>query len=157
MAQCTGTRKDGEQCGAHALTGREQCAGHASLGIAADPHAYAAEGGRAKAAAARERAALRKETLLERMARMTEERASEIVGAYLAAGVDRGDWRALDALVTRVHGKPVERVQVEQETDPLGVASMSPEQRAGLLADVLAQHPHLASLVPKGGARLIPM
>jgi hypothetical protein len=31
-----------------------------------------------------------------------EARAEEIVDAYLTAGLDRGEWRALDALVDRV-------------------------------------------------------
>src|SRR5205823_959421 len=39
-------------------------------------------------------------------ARKLEDRAEEIVDAYLRAGVDQGDWRALDALVNRVYGKP---------------------------------------------------
>jgi hypothetical protein len=43
-----------------------------------------------------------------------EERAEEIVDAYLRAGVDQGDWRALDALVNRVYGKPKETIATEQ-------------------------------------------
>jgi hypothetical protein len=33
--------------------------------------------------------------------------------------VDQGDWRALDALVSRVYGKPKETVAVEREESPL--------------------------------------
>jgi hypothetical protein len=88
------------------------------------------------------------------MARATEEHAGEIVAAYLAAGVERGDWRALDALVTRVYGKPVERVETVQ-ADPLGIAAMSPDERAKLLQAALAQHPHLAALIPAHGAHLV--
>lgn len=149
MAQrCTETTNAGEPCKAWAVNGGTQCAGHAGLGIVADPHAYAADGARAKAANARDRAEKRKETLLDRIARQTEERAAEIVAAYFAAGA-RGDWRALEALVTRVHGKPIERVAVEAPADPLGVASMSAEERAVLLAQVLEQHPHLAALTAR--------
>jgi hypothetical protein len=45
-----------------------------------------------------------------------EERAEEIVESYLRAG-DQGDWRALDALVNRVSGKPKETV-VSEQGDP---------------------------------------
>jgi hypothetical protein len=48
-----------------------------------------------------------------------EERAEEIVDAYLRAGVEQGDWRALDALVNRVYGKPKETVAVEREESPV--------------------------------------
>src|SRR5437762_517080 len=43
----------------------------------------------------------------------SEDRAEEIVDAYLRAGVDQGDWRALDALVNRVYGKPKETIATE--------------------------------------------
>jgi hypothetical protein len=46
-------------------------------------------------------------------ARKLEERAEEIVDAYLRAG-EQGDWRALDALVNRVYEKPKEIVVSEQ-------------------------------------------
>lgn len=143
--RCSETKKSGEPCGAWAVNGGTLCAGHAGLGIAADPHAYASDGARAKAANARDRAALRKETLLERLARLLEEQAGEIVAEYRAAGKS-GDWRATEALITRVHGKPVERVQVEAPADPLGVASMTAAERASLMAEIVAQYPHLAAL-----------
>lgn len=47
-------------------------------------------------------------------AKKLEERAEEIVDAYLRAGVDQGDWRALDALVNRAYGKPKETIATEQ-------------------------------------------
>jgi hypothetical protein len=46
------------------------------------------------------------------------ERAEEIVDAYLRAGVEQGDWRALDALVNRVYGKPKETVVTEEAESP---------------------------------------
>lgn len=146
MAQCEGTSKrTGERCTRPTAKGGTLCAGHAGYGIAADPSAHASDGARAKAANARERAALRKETLLERISRQTEEKASEIVAAYFAAGA-KGDWRALEALVTRVHGKPVERVEVEAPVDPFGVADMTPAERAQLVASVLTRFPELEPL-----------
>ena len=41
--------------------------------------------------------------------------AERIVAAFLKAGLEQGDWRALEALVTRHLGKPQERVEVETE------------------------------------------
>jgi hypothetical protein len=145
--KCEGRRKDGEQCGAWALTGRKVCAGHAGMGAIADPVANGAIGRASRTANAHARKEERKLSLLDRIARQTEERAAEIVGAYLAAGLERGDWRALEALVTRVHGRPVERVEIEAPADPLGVASMSADERQALRARLLAEHPHLAAIV----------
>ena len=52
----------------------------------------------------------------------------EIVNAYLQGGVERGDWRALDALATRVLGKAKETVQVVD--DPLAFDMLSGQQLA---------------------------
>jgi hypothetical protein len=72
----------------------------------------------------------------------------EIVQAYLDAGLgDKGDWRALEALVTRVHGKPVERV--EDVSGGVDVRALTPEQRHALMARVLDDHPGSAALIPR--------
>jgi hypothetical protein len=60
---------------------------------------------------------------------------------------EKGDWRALEALITRVHGRPVERVQTRDGT--VNVRNMNPEQRQALMARVLEDHPGLAALVPR--------
>src|SRR3954463_2393647 len=109
---CEGIKADGERCRARAANGGKLCAGHAGLGIAADPAAYGRAAAKASAEVRAARATERRMSLLDRMAAEIEARSEEIVGRYIAAG-ERGDWRALEALVTRVHGKPVERVQVE--------------------------------------------
>jgi hypothetical protein len=59
-----------------------------------------------------------------------EARAEEIVDAYLKAGVDQGDWRALDALVNRVYGKPTEHIVSEPVETPVQryLRGMSTEQ-----------------------------
>lgn len=141
--KCSETRTDGEPCNAWA-TSTGKCAGHSGLGIGADP---AALGLRGHASRSRN-AAKRRESLLERISRLTEEKASQITDAYLQAGAG-GDWRALEALITRVHGKPVERVSVEAPTDPLGVQAMSSAERQALIAQVLEAHPHLAELTTR--------
>jgi hypothetical protein len=87
-------------------------------------------------------------SLLDRIAAATEARAGEIVSAYLEAGLgEKGDWRALEALVTRVHGKPVERV--EDVSGNVDVRQLTPEQRQALMARVLSDHPGLAALIPE--------
>jgi hypothetical protein len=66
----------------------------------------------------------------------------------LQAGLgEKGDCRAVEALVTRVHGKPVERV--EQITEGFDARSMTPEQRRAAIAEILEKHPGLAALIPR--------
>jgi hypothetical protein len=77
-----------------------------------------------------------------------EEHADEVVAAYLA-GIRSDDpnraYRAADAWISRVHGRPKETVEnVTARDDPLDIASMSREQRDALKRRLLAEHPHLA-------------
>ena len=55
---------------------------------------------------------------LDRCACALDEHAEEMVETYLEAG-RRGDWRALDALATRVLGRPTERVETTESTTEL--------------------------------------
>jgi hypothetical protein len=72
----------------------------------------------------------------------------EIVAAYMDAGLgEKGDWRALEALITRVHGRPAKRV--EQVDERIDVRALTPDQRQALMARVLEDHPGLAALVPR--------
>ena len=70
------------------------------------------------------------------------------MAAYLA-GIRSDDpnraYRAADAWISRVHGRPKETVEnVTAFDDPLDVASMSREQRDALKRQILRQHPELA-------------
>jgi hypothetical protein len=90
----------------------------------------------------------RRETLRDKLARKLEEHADEVVAAYLA-GIRSGDanraYRAADAWISRVHGRPKETLEnVTAADDPLNVASMSREQRDALKREILRQHPELA-------------
>lgn len=93
-------------------------------------------------------------TLLELIAKGLEERAADILAAYLHAGLDKGDWRALEALVTRVYGKPVERT--EDVTERHDIYAMSPRERDALRAKLIdsLRDPHvttpLALAAPQG-------
>ena len=76
-----------------------------------------------------------------------EEHADEVVAAYLS-GIRSDDpnraYRAADAWISRVHGRPKETVEtVTAPDDPLDIASMSREQRDALKREILRQHPEL--------------
>jgi hypothetical protein len=43
--------------------------------------------------------------------RIVEERAAEILGAYMKA-IAAGDWRASESLLTRVFGRPQEKLEL---------------------------------------------
>ena len=88
-----------------------------------------------------------KERIRDKLARELEEHADEVVAAYLA-GIRSDDpnraYRAADAWISRVHGRPKETVEnVSAWDDPLDVASMSREQRDALKREILRQHPEL--------------
>jgi len=87
------------------------------------------------------------ETLRDKLARKLEEHADEVVAAYLA-GIRSNDpnraYRAADAWISRVHGRPKETVEtVSRPDDSLDIASMTREQRDALKRELLRQHPEL--------------
>lgn len=128
--RCTETKTNGEPCTAFA-TRTGKCAGHSNLGISANPVANQAKSAEAR----REQAKQRKKTLLELLNDRLEAKAEAIAAAYDRA-VDNDDMRSIEAWITRVHGKPIERVQ---EIPGLDVLEMSPAERQKLAAQVLAQ------------------
>jgi hypothetical protein len=136
---CEGiSKKTGKRCTASPANGGKLCAGHAGLGVAAPTAQPLREQGLERSKqVVQARAEERKKTLIDRVAEGLEERAGEIVSAYLTAGLDKGDWRALEALVTRVYGKPVERV--EDVTERRSVEELSDTERAELRATALEQ------------------
>jgi homoserine kinase len=86
--------------------------------------------------------------LRDKLARELEEHADEVVAAYLA-GIRSDDpnraYRAADAWISRVHGRPKETVEnVAVPDDPLDIASMTREERDALKRELLRQHPELA-------------
>ena len=67
------------------------------------------------------------------MAVAVEEHGREIVEVYLQA-MRKGDWRAAEALMTRIYGKPEETVrQVEVNPATAVLKSMSLEEKLELL------------------------
>ena len=147
MPQCAGTTKKGERCRAHAVKAGDGtlCAGHAGLGFAGDPAAYARQGHALALAKRQEKARQRKMTVLDHLAAAVQRDALAIATELRDAGRS-GDWRATEALLTRVYGKPVERVEQIEHVD---VRQLTGEQRAAMMAKLLAENPGLAELVPR--------
>ncbi len=91
----------------------------------------------------------RRETLRDKLARKLEEHADEVVAAYLA-GIRSDDpnraYRAADAWISRVHGRPKETVEnVTVPDDPLDIAAMSREERDALKRRLIAENPEVAA------------
>lgn len=169
--QCEAVKRNGEQCGAHAVAEQTKCAGHLGLGAMKDPRRSGQVGAARTTEIRRAHAEERKRTLLDRLAVRLEAEAGHIERVFAQASranlpvttVTRKDGstleygggadhamrlRAAQAFIERVHGRPQERVNVSNEADPLDVQAMTPEQRAVLLARVLDDHPELAVLIP---------
>ena len=143
--QCAGTRKDGQPCTANAVKGGTLCPGHAGLGIAADPKRYSPAGAAASARSRQARAQQRTMSVLDHLAAAVQRDALAIATELRDAGRS-GDWRATEALLTRVYGKPVERVEQVESVD---VRQLTGEQRAAMMAKLIAENPGLAELVPR--------
>jgi hypothetical protein len=83
----------------------------------------------------------KRETLRDKLARKLEEHADEVVAAYLA-GIRSDDpnraYRAADAWISRVHGRPKETI----EMCPLGMIRLTSrrEQRNALKRELMRQH-----------------
>jgi hypothetical protein len=84
----------------------------------------------------------------DKLARKLEEHADEVVAAYLA-GIRSGDpnraYRAADAWISRVHGRPKETVKnLTMPDDPLDITSMTREERDELKRKLVAANPEAA-------------
>ena len=73
-----------------------------------------------------------------------EEHAEAIVQCFLASARE-GDWRAADALITRVYGKPQEKLEVSRP-DEFDLTKLSMEELHEMRNRILAEHPELAEL-----------
>jgi hypothetical protein len=111
-----------------------------------------AKGAQRRAEVRQAKARARRETLHDKLARKLEEHADEVVAAYLA-GIRSDDpnraYRAADAWISRVHGRPKETIETQLPAldDPLDIASMTREQRDRLKRELLRQHPELAERI----------
>jgi hypothetical protein len=91
----------------------------------------ATKGAQRSAEVRRAKAQARRETLRDKLARELEEHADEVVAAYLGrirSGDPNREYRAADAWISRVHGRPKETVEnVSTFDDPLDVSKMTQE------------------------------
>jgi hypothetical protein len=78
-----------------------------------------------------------------------------VVAAYLP-GIRSGDpnraYRAADAWISRVHGRPKETIEASVPEDPLDVAAMTAEQRAAPKLRLLREPPMLAERLLNPGS-----
>jgi hypothetical protein len=73
------------------------------------------------------KARARRKTLRDLLHDRLEEHAEEIVQCFLASARE-GDWRAADALITRVYGKPQEKVELSRQVDDFDLSKLSLEE-----------------------------
>ena len=140
--QCSGIKRNGERCKAWAVTGKDQCAGHLKL-VPLDSAVGVA--GRRKAA---EKRRLARMSVRDRLAQELDSDQEALVQA-LRDGIRLPDRKAAAQAAIRyvqlVYGSQLQRPQDEETfEDPIGVASMTIEQRARFKRRLLAQNPELA-------------
>jgi hypothetical protein len=133
----------GPKEGPPALKGAELCLAHSG-----QTRLDSAKGAQRSAEVRRAKAEARRETLRDKLARKLEEHADEVVAAYLA-GIRSDDpnraYRAADAWISRVHGRPKETIEnVSVWDDPLDIASMTREERDRLKRQLVAANPEAA-------------
>jgi hypothetical protein len=95
----------------------------------------------------------RKRSALDWMALAAEEHGREILEVYLRA-MRGGDWRAAEALMSRIYGKPTETVVTHTPPSPARavLASMTLEEKLKLLYSLqrgeVLDHPVLEASSP---------
>jgi hypothetical protein len=118
--RCEGiSKKTGERCTAWAMQGSTLCRGHAA------PPEHLAKA-RAKSAEVRKRVQEeRPRSLKDALAKALEAHADEIIASYMTAIRQDGGWRAAEALLSRVHGTPTQRIETEDKTKDVDQMSLS--------------------------------
>jgi hypothetical protein len=117
--RCSRTKRDGNPCGAWAVRGKDACPGHLGLGLAADPSASARKGNASRREAGERRREARRMTLQDHLAAAAAEHAAELVAAYRRGWLadDAGTaFRAAEAFLSRMLGRPTERVETREIT-----------------------------------------
>lgn len=139
--KCTHVREDGTRCKGWRMKDHPAglCAGHAGIGVAADPAEAARLSAESRREQAETRTEARKRTLKDMLAERLEEQADAIatrLTAIIANGDDSDALRAIENWMSRVYGRPTERVEATV-VEPESVAElrrMSSEERRALLA-----------------------
>lgn len=137
--QCAATKANGHQCGAYAVRGHTQCAGHLGLGISTDPTGYQAKGAHARREL-REAKKLGLTTILElKLARDADQIAENW------ARESALDWRAAEGALTRLYGKPKETLEVSGGLD---LTALSRDERDALVRKAL-EEPAIVDALPE--------
>jgi hypothetical protein len=83
-----------------------------------------------------------------------EEHAEEIVQCFLTSARE-GDWRAADALITRVYGKPQEKLEVSKPlADDFDLSKLSLDELREMRNRVLSEHLELAEMARRATSPL---
>lgn len=143
--RCTGI-VSGRRCGAWAVKGESQCAGHLGIGI------QEAQLGSRKAAEARREA---RQSVRARAATALDEDFDDVLAA-LRRGIKQDDpakaAKAASDYVSLVYGRQLQKPDDEKpEADPLDVASLTREERDQLKRQLVSEHPELAARLRVAG------
>jgi hypothetical protein len=99
------------------------------------------------------KAAERRKTLKDLLHNRLEEHAEEIVQCFLTSARE-GDWRAADALITRVYGKPQEKLELSRQVDDFDLTKLSLEELREMRTRILSEHPELAEVARRATSPL---
>lgn len=113
---CGRDKADGTRCKAFKVKGKDACAGHLGLGIGKDPAAYAKQANAASVEARRDRAEERKKRPQDIYSAALNAHAAEMADRLIKIATDPTSsdadaLRAIEALNSRVLGKPKETVE----------------------------------------------
>lgn len=150
--RCQGMKDDGTACGAWTVQGEKLCAGHLGLGVAAGgdvARAAQLQGAEVRSTEHKRR----KQSTKERLEALVEDLQDELAEAFRAGlagkdgAVDRV--RVAEMLLSRVHGKPKETMQVEVEMpEDLTLLRQMSWQELAVLYRRVAPDGALAQLLP---------
>lgn len=131
--RCSATTKAGAPCRATSVGADGLCSYHSGrAGFTRDEIVQKATENRRKAR--QEKAAARRLDALDWAAKAVQEQGYAIAQAFVEAA-KRGDWRASEALMNRIYGKPEETVrQVDANPATAVLKSMSLDEKLELLA-----------------------
>jgi hypothetical protein len=130
---CLATNAKGEPCRSTSVDETGLCAFHgrrSPVGTAETAH----QASRAAVEVRRKRAAERKRTALDWAAHIVEQNGRDLAESFLSAARN-GDWRAAEALMNRIYGKPEQAVVAHVAASPAVevIRSMSLDEKLELL------------------------
>jgi hypothetical protein len=137
-SRCAAVKADGTPCRAFALRDGDLCAGHAGIGLAANPREAGLKGCARSAEVRAERAEIRKRGVRQVLAEAVEEEFLPAIKRAYGRGLESDDpsiaVRSAEALLSRVYGKPKETIVDNREVpaDFQAVRDMTSEQREKL-------------------------